>query len=61
MEKLSLSSWKGKKHSEETKNKMSRSHIGIKPSEETRCKLIAAKKNKPLSESDKQGNGCIYF
>lgn len=34
----------GSKHSEETKNKISKSHIGIRPSEETRKKLSLSKK-----------------
>jgi hypothetical protein len=41
---------KGKKHSKETKEKMSKSHIGLLPSEETKFKMSQSAKNKIRSK-----------
>lgn len=43
----------GRKHSEESKKKMSEAHIGHKPSTETRKKLSESHKGKVLSEEHK--------
>lgn len=46
--------WFGKKHLEETKNKISRSHIGISHSQETRKKLSEINKGKVLSKETRK-------
>lgn len=46
--------WLGKKHTEETKQKISKSQSGKKWSEETRKKLTEKRKNQRHSEESKQ-------
>ena len=49
-----LNPWYGKKHTEETKRKMSEDRKGMKHTEETKRKMSEARKGKTLSEETKR-------